>query len=57
MRSTHFQRLTLIASLLVGVVEAFGTIYIGSILDRDAIAFAFLIMVLVMRHQGLFARR
>lgn len=45
---------TLIASLLLGVVEAFGTIYIGSILDRDAIAFAFLIVVLMIRPQGLF---
>ena len=46
---------TLIASLMLGVVEAFGTIYIGSILDRDAIAFAFLIVVLMIRPQGLFA--
>jgi branched-chain amino acid transport system permease protein len=48
---------TLIASLLLGVVEAFGTIYIGSILDRDAIAFAFLIVVLMIRPQGLFGGR
>lgn len=48
---------TLIASLLLGVVEAFGTIYIGSILDRDAIAFAFLIVVLMIRPQGLFVRK
>ena len=48
---------TLIASLLLGVVEAFGTIYIGTILDRDAIAFAFLIVVLMIRPQGLFAGR
>ena len=48
---------TLIASLLLGVVEAFGTIYIGSFLDRDAIAFAFLIAVLMFRPQGLFAGR
>jgi branched-chain amino acid transport system permease protein len=46
---------TLLASLLLGVVEAFGTIYIGSFLDRDAIAFAFLIVVLMIRPQGLFA--
>lgn len=46
---------TLIASLLLGVIEAFGTIYIGSLLDRDAIAFAFLIVVLMVRPQGLFA--
>ena len=48
---------TLIASLVLGVVEAFGTIYVGNILDRDAIAFAFLILVLMIRPQGLFARR
>ena len=47
---------TLIASLVLGVVEAFGTIYIGGLLDRDAIAFAFLIMVLMIRPQGLFTR-
>jgi branched-chain amino acid transport system permease protein len=48
---------TLIAALLLGVVEAFGTIYIGSFLDRDAIAFAFLIVVLMIRPQGLFGGR
>ena len=48
---------TLIASLLLGVVEAFGTIYIGSVLDRDAIAFAVLIVILMLRPQGLFASR
>lgn len=48
---------TLVASLALGVVEAFGTIYIGSYLDRDAIAFAFLIAVLMIRPQGLFAGR
>jgi len=46
---------TLIASLLLGVIEAFGTIYIGAFLDRDAIAFAFLIAVLMVRPQGLFS--
>lgn len=48
---------TLAASLVLGVVEAFGTIYIGQFLDRNAIAFAFLIVVLMVRPQGLFARR
>jgi branched-chain amino acid transport system permease protein len=48
---------TLIAALALGVVEAFGTIYIGNFLDRDAIAFAFLIIVLMIRPQGLFAGR
>mgnify|MGYP000471762767 CR=1 FL=1 len=45
---------TLIAALALGVIESFGTIYLGDILDRDAIAFAFLIVVLMLRPQGLF---
>ena len=44
---------TLIAALLLGVLESFGTIYVGHLLDRDAIAFAFLILVLMIRPQGL----
>ncbi len=47
---------TLVASLALGVIEAFGTIYLGTVLDRDAIAFAFLILVLMVRPQGLFGR-
>ena len=47
---------TLIASLVLGVVEAFGTIYIGHLMDRDAIAFAFLIIVLMIRPRGMFSR-
>ncbi|MEL0294064.1 MAG: branched-chain amino acid ABC transporter permease [Alphaproteobacteria bacterium] len=46
----------LIASLALGVIESFGTIYVGHLLDRDSIAFAFLIMVLMLRPQGLLAR-
>jgi branched-chain amino acid transport system permease protein len=48
---------TLMAALILGVVEAFGTIYLGQLLDRNAIAFAFLILVLMVRPQGLFARK
>jgi branched-chain amino acid transport system permease protein len=48
---------TLIASLVLGVIEAFGTIFIGDYLDRDAIAFAFLILVLMIWPKGLFGRR
>lgn len=48
---------TLIASVTLGVIEAFGTIYVGDYLDRDAIAFAFLIVVLMFRPQGLFSRK
>jgi len=47
---------TLVASLGLGVIEAFGTIYLGQILDRDAIAFLFLIAVLMVRPQGLFGK-
>ena len=48
---------TLVASLVLGVVEAFGTIYLGNLLDRDAIAFAFFIFILMLRPQGLFSGR
>jgi branched-chain amino acid transport system permease protein len=48
---------TLAAALALGVIEAFGTIFIGHLLDRDAIAFLFLVLVLMIRPQGLFAAR
>lgn len=48
---------TLMAALVLGLIESFGTTYLGQLLDRNAIAFAFLILVLMMRPQGLFARR
>ena len=58
--NVHFRifylRGTLIASLALGVIESYGTIYLGAVMDRDAIAFAFLIVVLMIRPQGLFAR-
>jgi len=44
---------TLIAAMLIGIIESFGTIYLGHILDRDALAFGFLIVVLMVRPQGL----
>jgi len=47
---------TLIAALALGIIEAYGTIYLGTLLDRDAIAFTFLIIVLMIRPQGLFGR-
>ena len=47
---------TLAAALMLGVIEAYGTIYAGAWLDRDAIAFIFLIAVLMVRPQGLFAK-
>ena len=47
----------LIAALALGVIEAFGTIYLDAWLDRDAIAFAFLILVLMWRPHGLFGAK
>lgn len=44
---------TLVASLSIGIIESFGTIYAGHLLNRDALAFAFLIGVLMVRPQGL----
>ncbi len=48
---------TLLAAMALGVIEAYGTIYVGQLLDRDAIAFAFLIAVLMVRPQGLLGAR
>jgi branched-chain amino acid transport system permease protein len=45
---------TLIASLLLGIVESVGGVFLGNVLDRDAIAFLFVIVVLLLRPQGLF---
>ena len=44
---------TLVASLILGVVESFGTVFLDKLLDRDAIAFLFLIAVLMVRPHGL----
>jgi branched-chain amino acid transport system permease protein len=44
---------TLVASLALGLVESYGTIFMGRFMDRDAIAFLFLIAVLIVRPQGL----
>jgi len=47
---------TVIAALIIGISEAFGTIYLGDFLDRDSIAFALLILVLMVKPTGLFVR-
>ncbi len=47
---------TLVASLLLGIVESFGTVYLDRVMDRDAIAFLFLIAVLIVRPQGLLGK-
>lgn len=43
----------LIAALGLGLIEAFGTIYLGSYLDRDAIAFVVMFVVLMIRPRGI----
>ena len=47
----------LMAALVLGLVESFGMLYLGKVLDRNAIAFAFLIIVLMVRPQGLFVKK
>lgn len=47
---------TLVASLLLGVVESFGTVFLDKVMDRDAIAFLFLILILMVRPQGLLGK-
>jgi len=44
---------TLLAAMAIGIIESFGTIYLGQWMDRDALAFGFLIVVLMIRPQGL----
>jgi branched-chain amino acid transport system permease protein len=48
---------TLVASLILGVVESFGTVFLDKLMDRDAIAFLFLIVVLMVRPHGLLVQR
>ena len=48
---------TVIASLLIGLAETLVVGYIGFKLPRDAIAFIALILILMVKPQGLFARR
>jgi branched-chain amino acid transport system permease protein len=48
---------TLLASFSLGLVESFGTILVGKYLDRDALAFLFLIVVLMVRPEGLTGAR
>ncbi len=47
---------TLVASLVLGVVESYGTVFLDKVMDRDAIAFLFLIIVLMIRPQGLLGK-
>jgi branched-chain amino acid transport system permease protein len=45
---------TIAAALLIGLVETFVVAYLGFVLPREAIAFIVLIIVLLVRPQGLF---
>jgi branched-chain amino acid transport system permease protein len=47
---------TLVASLALGVVESFGSVFLDKVMDRDALAFLFLIVVLMVRPQGLLGK-
>lgn len=47
---------TLAASLLLGVIESFGTVYLDKLLDRDAIAFLVLVVILMIRPHGLLGK-
>ena len=46
---------TLVASLLLGLVEAFGSTYLANVLDRDSVAFAAMLAVLLVKPEGLFS--
>ncbi|MCL4426186.1 MAG: branched-chain amino acid ABC transporter permease [Firmicutes bacterium] len=48
---------TVLAGLLIGLVETLVVAYLGYKLPRDAIAFLALILVLMLKPQGLFARK
>jgi branched-chain amino acid transport system permease protein len=48
---------SLVASFALGLIESFGTVALQSYLDRDALAFLFLIVVLMIRPQGLLGAR
>ena len=47
---------TIVAALFIGIVETLTAGYLGFLLPRDAIAFIALIIVLLVRPQGLFGR-
>lgn len=47
---------TLVASLLFGLIEAFGTVTLDKVMDRDAVAFAFMVVMLLVRPHGLLGK-
>jgi branched-chain amino acid transport system permease protein len=46
---------TLVAALLLGIVESYGVVFLSAWLDRDSVAFAVMLVVLMLRPQGIFA--
>jgi branched-chain amino acid transport system permease protein len=47
---------TLVASLLFGLIESFGTVMLDQFMDRDAVAFLFMLLMLLVRPQGLLGK-
>jgi branched-chain amino acid transport system permease protein len=47
---------TLAASILFGLIESFGTVMLDQIMDRDAVAFLFMLVMLLLRPQGLLGK-
>ena len=47
---------TLAASVLFGLIESFGTVMLDQIMDRDAVAFLFMLVMLLLRPQGLLGK-
>jgi branched-chain amino acid transport system permease protein len=47
---------TLVASLLFGVIESLGSVTLDKVMDRDAVAFTFMIAVLLIRPHGLLGK-
>ena len=47
---------TLAASLLFGLIESFGTVMLDQVMDRDAVAFLFMLLMLLVRPQGLLGK-
>ena len=48
---------TFIAALVLGLIESYGTIFLGKWLNRDAIAFLALVILWMVRPQGFTGRR
>lgn len=47
---------TLLASLLFGLIESFGTVMLDQVMDRDAVAFTFMLLMLLVRPRGLLGK-